>query len=125
MAPQTSIESKTYYSAAAGLIVNINVGHRVIEPGGTTAMVDQKIAEFQPIGDGFGRLSTSDPEVMAKLDARALAHGDVFDGVEYARRTTPAEVRLKMAESENARILNDYNRLLAKVQADKEASGKK
>jgi hypothetical protein len=118
MSPQTSTEPKTYYSAAAGLIVNINVGRRIIEPGGTTAMVDQKIAEFQPIGDGFGRLATSDPEVIAKLDARALEHGDVFDGTEYARRTTPAEVRLKLAEQENTRIMNDYNRLLAKVQAE-------
>ena len=113
----THPESKTYYSAAAGLIVNINVGRRIIEPGGTTAMVDQKLAEFQPIGDGFGRLVTSDPEVIEKMDARALSKGDVFEGAEYLRRTTPAEVRLKMKEDEHARLLADHNRLLAQVQA--------
>lgn len=118
-------ETKTYYSTAAGLIVNINVGRRIIEEGGTTKMVDQKVAEFTPLGDKYGRLVTSDPEVIRIMDARMASLGDVFDGNEYTRRTTPAEVRNKMLERQNAelaaenkRILDDHNRLLAKLETD-------
>lgn len=114
--------TKTYYSAAAGLIVNINVGRRIIEEGGTTKMVDQKIAEFTPMGDKYGRLVTSDPEVIRVMDTRMATLGDVFDGKEYTRRTTPAEVRNRMLETEmadlradHARIVEDHNRLLASL----------
>jgi hypothetical protein len=108
----------TFYSAAAGLIVNINNGRRIIEEGGTTRMVDQKIAEFVPIGDGFGRLVTADPEVIDKLTSRMGTTGDVFNGAEYTRRTTPADVQLKMRDAEYARLLEDHNRLLAKLQEE-------
>jgi hypothetical protein len=111
-------EAKTFYSAAAGLILNINVGRRVIEEGGTTKMVDQKIAEFSPIGDGYGRLVTVDPEVIEKLSTRMATHGDVFDAAEYTRRTTPAEVQIKMLQEHNQRLVEDHNRLLAKLAED-------
>lgn len=122
MTPEPVVQTKTYYSTAAGLIVNINVGRRIIEEGGTTKMVDQKIAEFSPLGDKYGRLVTSDPEVIKAMDSRMATLGDVFDGNEYTRRTTPAEVRNKMLEGENARlaaenkrIVEDHNRLLTSL----------
>lgn len=116
------MEKQTFYSAAAGLIVQVNVGRRIIEEGGTTKMVDQKVAEFTPIGDGYGRLVTADPELIEKLTARMATVGDVFDGQEYVRRTTPAEMRLAMRDADYNRVLGDYNRLLADI-ADGKVKG--
>ena len=113
MTTQSTTPNATFYSAAAGLIVNINIGHRVIDPGGTTSVVGQKVAEFTPIGDGFGKLVTNDPEIIEKMSARMATVGDVFDAAEYNRRTIPADVRLKDIEKEHARLLEDHNRLLA------------
>lgn len=116
---QPNTETKTFYSAAAGLVININIGRRVME-GSTTKVVDQKVAEFTPMPDNFGRLVTSDPEVIAKLEAR-MAGGDtgIFDAVEYQRRTTPADIRLKMLQDEHARLVSDHNRLLAQIEQGK------
>jgi len=125
MTPTPNTESHTFYSAAAGLIVNINLGRRIIEEGGTTKLVDQKIAEFSPIGDGYGRLVTTDPEVIAKLGARSADKGDVFDGAEYLRRTTPAEKRLETLQADHARLLEDHNRLLAKLADEGKIPAKK
>jgi hypothetical protein len=119
MAPAT--ELRTYYSRAANLIVNVSNGQRVMDEGGTSKIVGQKVAEFTPIGDGFGRLVTDDPETMQKIEARMGAGGDVFNAAEYARRTTPVDVQNKMLADQLAtanREIEDRNRLIAKLQAD-------
>jgi hypothetical protein len=111
---QNETKPRIYYSSAANMIININKGRRVMEDNGVTKMVDQKLAEFTPQADGYGRLVTTDPEIIAKLDARmAAGYTDVFEAAEYNRRTTPVEIRLKMMETEHQRVIADNNRLLA------------
>src|SRR5512146_2417702 len=110
---------KTYFSTSGALIVSISKGRRITDEGGVSKMVGQKVAEFTPMGDGYGRLITEDPEVIAVLDQRAAVPGaDVFDATEYTRRTTPAEVRLRLMEQEHNRLVQEHNRLLAKLQAE-------
>lgn len=117
--------TKIYYSSSAALVINISVGRRVIDAGGVSKIVDQKVAEFTPLGDGYGRLITDDPDVQKKLDALCLQPGSgVFDAAEYNRRTTPAEVRVKMLERENQRIIEEHNRLLAMLERDGKLGGK-
>ncbi len=106
---------RTFYSAAGALIINISVGQRVIDGGGTK-VIGQKVAEFSPMADGFGRLVTDDVETITKLDARMKVSGDVFDSKEYNRRTTPAEIQLQMSQDENKRLLADRNRLMAQLE---------
>lgn len=111
-----SIEPKTFYSSAGALIVNINTGHRITEGNGISKVVGQKIAEFMPQNDGFGKLTSRDPEVIAMLEARiAAGAGDVFDEAEYQRRITPAEIQLAMMKDERDRLVTDRNRLLAQL----------
>lgn len=105
-------QPRTFYSSIGGLIVNINNGHRITE-NGQSKVVGQKIAEFVPQGDGYGRLVTTDAEIIEKLDTRMGVTGDVFDAAEYSRRTTPAEIRLKQVQDEHQRLVTEHNRLLA------------
>ena len=98
-------------------MVNINVGTRVSE-GGQSRVIGQKVAEFSAMADGFGRLVTDDPEIIAKLDARSGPESDVFDGTEYQKRTTPVEVRNKILEEKISRLVTDNNRLMAKLEQD-------
>lgn len=113
-APQQTVQPRTFYSTAGALVISISVGQRVIDGAGTK-VVGQKVAEFSPMADGFGRLVTDDPEIIAKLDARMKISGDVFDSKEYGRRTTPADIQLKMSQDENKRLIADNNRLLAQL----------
>jgi hypothetical protein len=112
-------ENKHYFSAAAGLIINVNKGTNVIGEGGVTRRVGEKVAEFTPIGDGFGRLVTTDPEVIDLMDKRMGTHGDVFNAAEYNRRTTPIADQLANRETEFKALLESHNRLLSKVGEDK------
>jgi hypothetical protein len=115
-----------YFSRSAALIVNVSKGRRISE-NGESKIVDQKVAEFSPLGDGFGRLITRDPEVIALLEKRILDQGqnsDVFKAAEYSRRTTPPEVRIKLLEEEHQRTLTENNRLLQQIR-DKEAAASK
>ena len=121
--PNQPTESRVFYSAHAALVININNGHRITEGNGVSRIVDQKVVEFMPMADGFGRLVTDDPEVIAKLSARCGAQSDVFDAAEYNRRSTPMEVQVAMLQDQNARLLEDHNRLLASL-AEKQAVNK-
>lgn len=109
----TTVEPRTFYSQAGNLIISINKGRRVTDENGVSKMVEQKVAEFTPQGDGFGKLITNDAEIIEKLTTRCGILGDVFEAAEYARRTTPAEILLQGAQAENKRLLDDHNRLLA------------
>lgn len=106
----------TFYSVAANFIVSMSPGKRVFE-GGQSKVVDSKVLEFQPQGDGYGKLTTSDPEEIQFLSTRMTTVGDVFNGDEYTRRTTPAEIRLRMKETENQRLIEENNRLLRQLQS--------
>lgn len=125
------LTSRTYYSVHGSLIVSINNGRRITEASsGLSRIVDQKVVEFTQMADGYGKLITSDPEVIAKMDARMeVLNSDVFDGTEYTRRTTPVELQIQQLQAENRRLRGeteraviDQNRLLAKLNAESKAS---
>lgn len=103
--------TRTYYSAAAGLICWATPPQRVFEAG-ETKVLDGKQVSFTPQADNFGRFVTTDPEIIKYLDWRAKEVGDVFDGNEYTKRTTPPEVRAKQQE----RVIFEQNRLIADLQ---------
>lgn len=111
------MSQKTYYSAAGSLIVNISVGQRILE-NGQSKVINQKVAEFNRQPDGYGKLDTSDPEIIDVLDRRMKEQADVFDVVEYFRRVTPLEVQLREALADKARAIEETNRLAAKLKVE-------
>jgi hypothetical protein len=112
------VQTRTFYSRARNLVVSISIGRAVIQNGIATR-TDQKVAQFEPFGEEpFGVLTTSDPEVIAKLDN----HPDVLTPEQYEEASVPAEMRLRMksqraeeltveVEAKN-REISEHNRLL-------------
>lgn len=110
---QKPVEPVTFFSSSSCLALNVSIG-KVVPMDGEFKRIGQKVAEFTPIGaaDSFGRLTTSDPEIIAFLRKRMNTLGDVFDAQEYGRRTTPVEQRLAMSETEKDRVVTENNRLI-------------
>lgn len=113
VAEGTPVQKRVFYAQSANLVVQVNVGKRVMQSDGQ--MVDhrlnQKIVQFSPIGDGWGQLVTDDPEVIAFLEKT----GDVVGPESYNRATTPPEVRNQQLEAYSAelqRTIDTQNRLI-------------
>lgn len=107
------VEGKHYYSKSQALYICLRVGKKELVDG-EMKTGEGKYAQFTPIGDGFGRFYSTDPEVIELMDQRVAEVGDVFGPVEYQRRSIPAEKRSEMLERE----LSQANELIAKLQAE-------
>lgn len=102
-----------YFSKSQSLYICLRVGKKEIVDG-EMRTGEGKYAQFSPIGDGFGRFATSDPEVIQLMDERIEQVGDVFGPEEYQKRSIPAEKRNEILERE----LKTANDLLAKLRAE-------
>lgn len=92
---------------------------RIFGSSGLTEMIEGPMIQFHPQADGFGMYVTSDPVEIAALEDRKATVGDIFDGAEYSRRTTPADVQVQQAqrqiESQNV-LIQDLQKRLNKAQ---------
>lgn len=105
---------ETFYSESRGLMITITPPQRVIEDG-MSKVIGGRTVQFTPMGQSkFGSLTTDDPEIIEALRKCP----DVFDALEFNKRSVPAEKRLEETE----RKLFEANRLLEKLKA--ETSGK-
>ncbi len=111
---QTSPQPRVFYSRAANLILHPTAGQVVMQEGHVIRFGERMI-EFSPIGDGYGRFVATDPTDIAYLERQMLSGGDVFDAATYNRLTTPAEVQIEMLRQENERLITEQNRLLAQL----------
>lgn len=108
---------QVFFSRSESLVMHVNCGTQIMQ-GGQIGRVGEKIIEFYPNGDGYGRLATNDPEVIAFLHKRAAVEQDVYDLAEYTRRVIPPEVQLTLLQTEHARVVEERNELLARLQAE-------
>lgn len=106
-------EGKHYFSRAQGLFLSLRVGKKELVDG-EVRETGARYAQFSPIGDGFGRFFTSDPETIELMDERVAEVGDVFGPDEYQKRSIPAEKRNELLERE----LVQKNELIAKLTRD-------
>lgn len=89
---------------------------------GTLRMMDPPLVTFTPIAKAspdaqqYGYFTTDDPDVIAYLENRIKAGGDVVGEEEFAKNSVPAEMRAKLLE-EKVRELENKNRLLEQVKA--------
>jgi hypothetical protein len=104
-------DGKHYFSKAQNLFLSLRVGRKELIDG-EIKRVDDKYAQFTPIGDGFGRFFTKDPETIELMDARIAEVGDIFGPDEYQKRSVPAEKRNEMLERE----LSQANELIKQLQ---------
>ena len=112
---QPKPEQRTYYSPRGGLTITANPGSRIPSADGRVYLVGFKEIAFLPQADGWGRFTTSDPELIAFLDARMEKQDDVFDAAAYTERTTPPQIRAQQAERELQRKITENNELLRRI----------
>lgn len=111
----------TFYSRSANLQVTVNPGRAMMQDG-NRIVVDYKSANFTDFGDKLyrpdgqrttvGRLVTSDPEVIAKLAAHPL----VMTAAQYNLEATPPDIRERLANDANVRLIAQNNELAALVE---------
>lgn len=111
-------EHVTYYSRSTNLVISAIKGEQVLQDG-KLVRFGEKIITFFDQGDGFGRYSTDDPELIEFLEERRTTAGDILTAREYNEQTTPLEIRLQSRDRE----LSEANRLIEKLQAQVAAQG--
>jgi hypothetical protein len=104
---QTQTEPVVFYSRSGHFILQVKKPRRIMQDGQAT-LVDEKIIEFSPQGDGYGRFVTNDPEVISALEKNP----NVLTPQRYQEETTPPEVRFQMERDEKTRLLTSNNDLL-------------
>lgn len=117
-----AVEQRVYYSQSANLICWATEPRRVIEDGQSKVLDGKKVA-FDSQGDGFGRLVTTDPEIIAYLDRRVAEVRDVFGAQEYTRLNTPVDVQLAQKDrqiEEQNRLLLSYQEQIAQAARDRQ-----
>ncbi|HUT24221.1 MAG TPA: hypothetical protein VM492_07775 [Sumerlaeia bacterium] len=118
---------RTFYSKSAAFTCWATSPKRVFDDAGMSKVLDGKQINFTPQADGFGRFVTDDPEMIAYLDQRMKEVGDIFDGAEYQRRTTPPDVRIAQQErelTENNRLIEQLRRENAELQGGEKSRRK-
>lgn len=116
-----SQEAQTFYSVTPGLALYAGKTSTVLVDGRLT-YVDPPLVRFTPLGSAsvegkkYGYYTTSDPDIIAFLNARAAQGLDVITAEEFNRRMMPAEMGRKMAEEEATRLRAENNRLLAMLE---------
>jgi len=119
---------RTFYSKSAAFVCWATSPTRVFDDTGMSKVLDGKQINFTPQADGFGRFVTDDPEMIAYLDQRTKEIGDVFDGGEYQRRTTPPDVRIAQQErelTESNRLIDELRRRNSELEAGQRSASKK
>lgn len=116
METQTATESKTFYSRSQGLAIHINKGERVMVQG-ELERIGEKLVEFMPLGAGeYGSLSTDDPEVIAKLEARAaIPNSDVMTAQQFNEQLVPDRQKVEALRDVNdrqSRQIEEQNRII-------------
>lgn len=104
--------SRTFYSKSGSLTFWAGKPTRIFEEG-VSKVLDPPQIQFSRLADGFGVFTTDDPVLIEALEKRAREAGDVFDGGEYQKRTTPADVRIEQQERE----IEEQNRLITSLRA--------
>lgn len=113
---QGEAEYRTFYSCAAGLIISVDKGQRVVIDG-EYHRVDEKIVEFQPQANHYGMYRTNDPALIKYLETRAQRIGDVLLPQDYNDRIMRPQDKIRLLQDENKRIIEEQNRLLAMLAA--------
>ena len=116
---------RTFYSKSAAFTCWATPSKRVFGDNGVTQVIDGKSVSFTPQADGFGRFVTDDPEVIAYLEKRSAEVGDVFDGAEYQRRTTPLDVQVAQQQrelTEQNRLIEDLRRRNAELEGGQKSA---
>jgi len=111
----TEIVTKNYFSKSAGLTLWPVKSTRAIVDG-SSQTIDGSPIEFQNMGNGWGKYSTSDPMEIEFLDARCKRPGDIVTLERYLELTTPPEAKLAQANRE----ISSQNRIIADMQAQLE-----
>jgi hypothetical protein len=111
-----------FYSRIKNFRISTGKGQRVIENGESKLLEDPEI-QFSPMGsDSWGMFVTSDPGLIAFLDKRIKDAGvqtDIFTAEQYREQIVPADSKLKLALSENQKLKDQNNRLLAMLEQQK------
>ncbi|HXI85279.1 MAG TPA: hypothetical protein VNL17_14455 [Verrucomicrobiae bacterium] len=110
-APVQQPERRVFYSRNAGLCISANKGRKVMIDG-ELKRDGEKMIEFIPQPDDYGQFVTEDPELIEFLERRVATVGDVMLPEKYNELTTPLEMRVKELKDENARVIEDRNRLI-------------
>jgi hypothetical protein len=97
---QATTEPVMFFSRSAHFTLQVKKPRRIMQDGQAT-LVDEKIIEFSPQSDGYGRYVTNDPEVIAALERNA----NVLSAQRYQEETTPLDVRLRMERDEKTRLV--------------------
>jgi hypothetical protein len=104
------VAPRTFYSKSAGLTITVTHPKPVMEDG-MLKKVGGKQAQFLEQGDKFGKYTTDDPEIIARLEQ----HPMVLSPEEYNKATTPADKLLEHEVAANQRLVSDNNRLLQRL----------
>ena len=119
---------RTFYSSSAAFTCWATPPKRIFDDTGVSKVLDGKQINFTPQADGFGRFVTDDPDMIAYLDKRMTEIGDIFDGAEYQRRTTPPDVRIAQQErelTESNRLIEELRRRNAELEAGQRSPAKR
>lgn len=115
------MEQRTFYSRSKHLTIAVSHG-RLHEIAGQTQRIDEKNAVFSDNGDKFGVLRTSDQDIIAAMEKRAVEVQDVFGPEVHEKLSIPVATRVESLE----RQLEEANRLIAELsQTGKGASASK
>lgn len=116
---QEQAEPRAYYARAAHLIVTITRPTKMIQNGVATD-IGGKDVEFLPLGDGWGRYITADPEEIKVLDrTRMVVSPEVYNDM-----TTPDHIKIQLAREEAGRLITQNNNLLRELEDLRAKAGK-
>lgn len=119
-----------FFSKSGNLTFYASRPTRVLE-NGMSQVLEGKMIEFRPHGDRWGRLSTSDPEIVRAIEARRaefrrnIMEPDVLTAAEYNDAVTTPEKKMEMlveAKNEGIRRIESQNELIKELQAKNEES---
>lgn len=122
-----TVASKTFYSRSQGLAIHINKGERVMVQG-ELERIGEKLIEFMPLGAGeYGSLITDDPEVIAKLEARAaVPNSDVMTAQQFNEQLVPDREKveaLRDVNDQQSRQLEEQNRIIQDLKRQQGSKG--
>lgn len=103
----TEIKTQHFFSRSAGLEVWPVKSTRALIDG-QSQVIDGPSIQFQPLGNHWGKYSTSDPAEIEFLKKRK----DVVDEATYIDQTTPPAQKLATAQ----RQIETQNQLIADYQ---------
>lgn len=108
--PAQKIEPVSFFTVGSHAVIVTRKPDRAIV-NGVLQDTNSKTAEFVPLGDGFSRYVTSDPEEIQALSSNPR----VMSAEEYNNAILGPEQRAALANIEKSRLMTENNQLLSVV----------